>query len=220
MRRRLAGGSAALSVLVLLPAGAFAQPVSLSAPPPFSPPASVGRGEVTIPASEYRALLESSGNGASTAALPGVRVENARFRVSVTETAESAAFEERFDLRVSGSGWTSLAVGKSPLDRASLAPAERGAFFTARDVTRLALNGPGTATATLGATVPVGVDSNGRRHFSLTMPLLAVQQGKIELPRDSAATSAPSPCATSATPSRSRSATTVTAWAATAPATA
>ena len=123
MRRRLAGGSAALSVLVLLPAGAFAQPVSLSAPPPFSPPAAVGRGEVTIPASEYRALLESSGNGASAAAVPGVRVENARFRVSVTETAESAAFEERFDVHVSGSGWTSLAVGKSPLDRASLVPA-------------------------------------------------------------------------------------------------
>jgi hypothetical protein len=76
---------------------------------------------------------------------------------------------------------------KSALDRASLAPAERGAFFAARDVTRLALNGPGTAIATLGATAPVGVDSSGRRYFSLTMPLLAVQQGRIELPRDASA---------------------------------
>lgn len=179
MRRALSG---ALSVL-LSGGAALAGPVSAPAPPPFTaPPAAGGHGEVTIPTSEYRALLEAAGAG-EAAPVAGVRVENARFRVAVTQ--ETAAFEERFDVRVSGSGWISLPVVKAALDRASLAPAERGAFFVARDVTRLALNGPGTATATLGATAPVGVDSSGRRHFSLTMPLLAVQQGRIELPRDS-----------------------------------
>jgi len=186
MRRPLGGGGAVLGAIVLSSA-ALAGPPKPPTPPFAPPPPSSSaapndasrRGEVTISTAEYRALVESAGPP-SAAAAAGVRVENARFRVAVTK--ETASFEERFDVHVSGTGWLSLPIVRTALDRVSLAPAERGAFFVARDVTRLALNGPGSATATLGTTAPVAVDANGRRLFSLTMPLLAVQQGKIELP--------------------------------------
>ena len=159
-----------------------------SPPPPFSTNAPPGRGEVTIPAAEYRSLLEAAGDGTAPPAA-AVRVENARFRIGVA--GDTASFEERFDVRVTGGGWVSLPVVRAALDRASLAPAERGAFFVAKDVTRLALNGPGSAAATVGTTAPVGVDANGRRVFSVTMPLLAVQPGSVELPRASPAVGGP-----------------------------
>jgi hypothetical protein len=153
--------------------------LALSQQPSPQPAPVSGRGEVTIPVAEYRALLEAADGTAGTPAAHA-RIDGARFRVGVA--GETADFEETFDVRVSGAGWLSLPVVRGPLDHASLVPSDRGAFFTARDLTRLAVLGPGAAAVTLGSKVRVATDSSGRRFFSITMPLLAVQQGRVELP--------------------------------------
>ena len=150
------------------------QPPPTSAATPIS-----GRGEVTIPVAEYRALLEAV-DGPPAAPGAQARVNGARFRIAVA--GETADFEETFDVRVGAAGWTSLPVVRGPLDRASLAPSDRGAFFVARDVTRLAVLGPGAATASIGTRARIATDAGGRRLFAITMPLLAVQQGRVELP--------------------------------------
>jgi len=173
-----------LLLLCLLPAGAAAASPQAPVPPGTSVSASslsspVGRGEVTIPAAEYRALLEAA--DVSGGAVPAqAKIENARFRVDLD--GDTADLEETFDVRVSGTGWLSVPVIRGPLDRAAVVPADRGAFFAVRDLTRLAVLGPGSATATLGARVRLATDSNGRRFFSVAMPLLAVQRGRVELP--------------------------------------
>ncbi len=166
------------AALLLLLAGSqvFGLP-GASVPPPLRVPDTAGRGEVTLPVAEYRSLVGGSGGPPSA---PGAKIENARFRITIS--GQAALFEEKFDIVVAGSGWLSLPVVRSALDQATIAPAERGAFFVARDGTRLALSGPGSAAGTLGTTVPVGTDSNGRQYFSLPLPLFAVQQGRVELP--------------------------------------
>jgi hypothetical protein len=167
---------------VLLLSTAAMAPARPTTPLPVSRTSEpAGRGEVTIPVSEYRRLIDSAGSdGSGGSVLPGARVDNARFRIAVSGGA--AFFEEQFDVHVAGTGWLSLPVARGALDQASIAPPERGAFFVAREWTRLAIAGPGSAAATVGTTAHVGTDANGRQFFSLTMPLLAVQEGRIELP--------------------------------------
>ena len=164
------------AALLLLGAPILALPRT----PPLTPaPAVAGRGEVTITTVEYRALVEAADTAGL--ALPAqARAETARFRVTVEK--DSADFEETFEIRATGAGWIALPVVRGALDWASVAPPERGFFFVTRDVTRLAVQGPGSASARIGAKLLLSADSSGRRSLSLATPLIAIQRGKVELP--------------------------------------
>jgi hypothetical protein len=153
--------------------------LALPRTPPLAPAPPAAHGEATITTAEYHALLVAAeASGITPPASAGVA--GARFRVTVDR--DSADFEETFEVTASGAGWTALPVLRGPLDRASVSPSDRGFFFTARDVTRLAIQGPGSAAATLGARLRLAADSSGRRSLSLAMPLFAVQRGRFELP--------------------------------------
>ena len=85
--------------------------------------------------------------------------------------------------RVAGAGWLS-AARRSKRPRPGLDRSRRAGRVLRRprpDAPR-ARSGPAPRSGTLGTTTHVGTDSNGRQSFSLTMPLFAVQQGRVELP--------------------------------------
>lgn len=163
------------TVLVLLCARVFA----LLRTPPLAPATPVAHGEATIPTAEYHALLAAA-EASGIAAPARASVGGARFRITIDR--ESADFEETFEITASGGGWISLPIVRGPLDRASVSPSDRGFFFSARDMTRLAMQGPGSATATLGARLRLIADASGRRSLALAMPLFPVQRGRFELP--------------------------------------
>ena len=155
------------AALLLLGAPILALPRT----PPLTPaPAVAGRGEVTITTVEYRALVEAADTAGL--ALPAqARAETARFRVTVEK--DSADFEETFEIRATGAGWIALPVVRGALDWASVAPPERGFFFVTRDVTRLAVQGPGSASARIGAK-RAALFLQGRRRFT-SLPLHTIR---------------------------------------------